>query len=277
MDRIVAWAEEQPDIRALILIGSQARAGTPADEWSDIDLGLFTTRPERYLDDAGWVEELGRPIVTFVEGTAVGDERERRVLFEGGQDVDFAVIPVSQIEAMARAPGAATVLERGFRVLLDRDGIEGRLRAAAVPVRPAPPSAAEFAETIADFFYHGLWAARKLRRGELLLAKDCCDGCMKWLLVRMLRWHTGATRGWDHDTWHSGRFVERWADPRAVKGLRAVYAHYDEEDLRRALIATMELFRWVAQETAARLGYPYPTRMDEQVTALVEQCLAASR
>ncbi len=104
---------------------------------------------------------------------------------------------------------------------------------------------------------------------------------MKHLLLRMIEWHTRATNGWDYDTWHHGRFLERWADPRAVKGLRDAYAHYDEEeeeeeeeDVRRALLATMDLFRWLAIETAEQLSYPHPTLADEHATELARMLLA---
>ena len=58
-----------------------------------------------------------------------------------------------------------------------------------------PPTEQECLEAINDFWYHALWTAKKLRRGELLSAKGCCDGHLKELLLRMTAWHAGATRG----------------------------------------------------------------------------------
>lgn len=78
---------------------------------------------------------------------------------------------------------------------------------------------------------------------------------MKRLLLRVLEWHAQATRA--ADTWHEGRFLEEWADERVIAGLRAAYAHYDAEDVARALAATMDLFAWLARETAERLGLAY--------------------
>ena len=63
-----------------------------------------------------------------------------------------------------------------------------------------------------------------------------------------------------------GRFLEEWADPRALEALPSTFAAYDADDLGRALLATLELFRWLAIETAERWGYPYPTRIDQRVT-----------
>src|SRR5947208_14355963 len=93
LERFLLWAEQREDIRAALLVGSRARTDRPADAWSDLDIVLVTTDPERYAADGAWVAELGTPWLTFVEETAVGNERERRVLYEDSVDVDFAILP----------------------------------------------------------------------------------------------------------------------------------------------------------------------------------------
>src|SRR5262249_61078264 len=96
-------------------------------------------------------------------------------------------------------------------------------------------------------------------------------GCLVWRLIRMMRWHARANHGADYDTWHSGRFVEQWADPRAVAGLRAAAPRYDEAHVWRSLPAAMDLFRWLGEETAAPPGFEYPTAEHERAAALVEE------
>ncbi len=66
------------------------------------------------------------------------------------------------------------------------------------------------------------------------------------------------------------RFV-RWAQTQPDIRAREAFAHYNEEDIWRALWVTMKMFRWLATETAERLGYPYPTAADEQVTEWVRR------
>jgi aminoglycoside 6-adenylyltransferase len=129
-------------------------------------------------------------------------------------------------------------------VLVDKEGLAAALPdAAGEKPTGRPPEEAEFLEAVNDFWYQAVWATKKLRRGELFIAKSCCDSTMKRLLHQMIEWHARATHGWDHDTWHEGRFLDQWADPRAVAGLREADAHYDADDVRRALFATIDLFR----------------------------------
>jgi aminoglycoside 6-adenylyltransferase len=275
IERFVAWAQEQDDIRAAVVIGSRARKDHPADEWADLDILIATTDPQRLLTTPDWVEHLGTPWLTFLEPTGTGEGMERRVLFEGGLDVDFAPFPADAVRQMAEAgppPNVADIIRRGVRVLLDKDGLLARLVAGAPePPLSQPPTLTEFLNVVNDFWYHAPWTAKHLRRGELWWAKSCCDAHMKWLLRQMIEWHARATRGWDHDTWMRGRFLEEWADPRAVAALADAFAHYDEADVWRALFATMDLFRWVAAETAERLGYPYPAEAELHTAALVRR------
>lgn len=269
LDRIVEWASGRDDVRAAVLIGSRARSQRPADEWSDTDVILLATDPDGLVEDATWPHTLGAVGITFVEQTAIPGVRERRVLYANGRDVDFAVVPVGNTIELAAM--AAHVLSRGFRVLVDKDALLGDIVADASETRQSP-DAGTFSEAVSDFWYHALWTARKLARGEVFSAKACCDGHMKWILIRALGWHAA-----DLDTWHDGRFLEQWADARALADLRNAYAAYDGVDVERALFATMDLFSWVAREAADRLGLPYAVGEEELARRLVDGVLTSTR
>lgn len=271
---LVRWAERRDDIGAVLLVGSQARTEEPADRWSDVDVVLFVEEPARYLDDAGWVEAFGQPLLTFLERAPVGDAIERRVLYDDGLDVDFVVFPSTALELAAADPETAAVLGRGYRVLADRVGLT-ELAAQASALKPLPglPSEDDLDALAADFWYHAVWAARKLARGELLTAKRSTDGYLKERLLTLLTWHAQAV-GPKRDTWHEARFFERWADPRSVEALRDAYARYHAYDVRRALQATTAVFERFERETRELLGLaPPPDR--GPVQTLVREALGA--
>jgi aminoglycoside 6-adenylyltransferase len=251
---VADWARTRDDVRAAVVVGSHARTDIPADRWSDLDVILIVDSPEPYAADAGWVTEFGVPVLTFLEPTAVGDQRERRVLYESGEDVDFPLIPVSALDRLESSDNAADLLRRGFRMLVDEIGLEDRLRRIAATTRTvAPPTQPELTALVSDFWYHALWTAKKLRRGEVFTAIECLDGYMKAQLVTLLEWHARAIDP-SVDTWHSGRFLERWADPGALSALEGAFAHYDLRDVARALWETVDLFQVLEEETARRLG-----------------------
>jgi aminoglycoside 6-adenylyltransferase len=193
----------------------------PPDEWADLDIVVVTSDPETYLAQADWLDNIGTVWITFVEPTASGQAMERRALFAGGLDVDFAIVPEEMFQHLLQDPKTMDVIGRGVRVVLDKDGLVAARTLCAIELSsPRPPTRAEFDEIVSDFWYHAVWTAKKLRRGELWSAKQCSDGYMKRLLLRMIEWHARAMNGWHHDTWYGGRFIEDWADPRALKGLQ---------------------------------------------------------
>lgn len=297
-ERFVAWAAARPDIRAVIVVGSRARADHPADEWADLDIGFTTTQPQRYLDSDDWLSEIGDIWVAYRDPTGI----TRHVLFEGGLDAGFVPIPHGQVKLATRVvpmlqrfpflfrlPGggqiraalveAAEYYRRGGRIVLDKDRLAERFLALLpqVDARHTLPTTARFVETVNEFWFAAVWTAKHLQRGELWWAKcSGSDGRMKTLLLRMAEWHAWAVHGPDYDTWSDGRFLEEWADPRVVEGLRPTFARYDAGDARRALLVTMDLFRWLAAETAERLGHPYPSAADAHVTDWVTRCFAGT-
>jgi aminoglycoside 6-adenylyltransferase len=271
----VLWALRREDIRLAFVLGSRARTDHPADEWSDLDIAMVTQDIRPYIDQADWITSIGKPWLTFIEATGDGKSYERRVLFEGGLDVDFAMMPLAMLKTMLENgvdPGTADVFRRGVRVLLDKDNLlpySGKYASTWKP--PEPPSEAEFLQVVNDFWYHAVWSAKHVRRGELWWGKSGCDDKLKYLLQQMLEWHARANHGPDYDTWLRGRFLEEWADPRVLQQLPNAFAHYDEADIWRALAVTMDLFRWMSIETANLLGYSYPTDGADYATELVSR------
>jgi aminoglycoside 6-adenylyltransferase len=273
VERFVKWAETRVDIRAAIVIGSRARVVEPADDWADLDVIVVTSDPEYYVESAEWLEKIGMVLLTFIEPTASGGELERRALFEGMLDVDFSIVPLAKVQELLEAKMApaevAISLGRGMRVIVDKDGIAGKVEklvASAVAVPPVAPSEGEFLQVVNDFLYHAVFTAKHLMRGELWWAKMSSDCYMQHLLLRMIEWHARAKRGWDYDTWFRGRFLEKWADPQVLRQMRDVFSHYDKADVKRGLLAAMSLFRALAVETAGRLGFSYPVEVDGKAT-----------
>lgn len=269
IDRFTGWAGQQADIRAAVVIGSRARTNRPADEWSDLDVLLITTDPDRYVQTAAWLSEMGKVWLTFLEASPAG-AKERRALYAPGLDVDYIPLHPEACRQILQLPQIASVLHRGYQVLLDKDGMFAGLQVP--PPQPASrPTQAEFDQIVGDFLYHAVWVAKKLRRGEKFTALGSLGGGMKWLLLRMIEWHARATQSPAPDTWHDGRFLEQWADSAVLEDLPGTFASYEEADLWRALQASVRLFRRLAKETAARSELTYPDAGDASVVAFLEE------
>jgi hypothetical protein len=135
LHEIGGWAAARADVHAAVLVGSQARTDTPADEYSDADVVLFVDDPAPYVESAAWLEAFGTPLLTFIEGTATRGQLERRVLFESGLDVDFALVSTTAIPQLLSDRETAGAIARGFRILDDELDLAGASPASSPTAR----------------------------------------------------------------------------------------------------------------------------------------------
>jgi aminoglycoside 6-adenylyltransferase len=257
---IVDWAHEQPDVKAILLLGSQARQDVPADRFSDIDLTITVDEPGRYLDRVDWLQRFGAVAYTFVQQAAPGPHRERRVAFSNGQLVDFAFRSTAESQGDIReglpAPRAA-VVGRGYRLLVDKIGIRSAIEAASRRRQTSLPSESEFAEAVNQFWLLCLVATNKLERGELWVAARYLNCSLAAVLERVLAWHADLVAE-GRPSWHSGRFLESWAAPSFRKALDQVLAPANANAIRRSLQAMAESFDLASSEVARSQGFRFP-------------------
>ena len=271
IDCFVTWAQLRPDVRAGVVLGSWVRNDIPPDNLSDLDLLVIVSDPSVFLSEASWLHKFGEPCLTFIEPTATGNFLERRVSFRDGRDIDFSIAPVAKIEQMIlqQIPvEIADVFRRGFRILVDKDRLAERFADSARWPEKADklPTELTWRETGHDFLFHVLLAAKKARRGELWVATRSCNGYLKNLLLRLMEWHAKA-KG-HSDSWHEGRFLERWTEREMLQALPDTFAKYALEDVQRALIANLHFYEKFGRKVANAFGYGFP---EEAYSFAVEQ------
>ena len=249
-------------VKAGIIIGSRARIECPADEYSDIDIILLVDDIDFFIQTDEWLDGLGEYHISFSEYT-VANGKERRVFFDNAMDVDFLFLKASDIDRIEKDENFKEIISRAYRVLFDKISFSNVLNRMALSPDPhllLPES--DFENIVGNFWFHSIWAAKKVLRGELWVAKSCVDGYMKNLLLQMIELYSHAVNSSNYDTWHCGRFIEQWAEPWIVEKFPDIYAGYSVNDTLRALSETMDLFRKLAVDTAERLNYSYPHEAD---------------
>lgn len=258
--RITAWAVARVDLLAGVVVGSRVRSDSAADEWSDLDLILFTASPQRYLEGSSWLGEFGELWASWLSHIGSGYP-EWFALYAGGLKVDIVFVPVQpadrfNLHQMLAEFAFQDVLQRGLRILFDKSGTSDAEPYSPVPAEPlALPSQAAFQAAEARFWIVAAKAARLVRRNDLWRAKQACDSELKACLLTMLEWHALAVYGPERDIWYEGRFVADWAQDHALSDLPDTFSAYDQADLKRALLATVALYRWLAGQVAAILYY----------------------
>jgi len=276
IQRVLAWAESEAAIRAVLVTGSRA-AGGPLDRFSDHDVILYVTDTSPFAASTDWSRIPGPILVSLEDRTAYDDTGQfaRLMLYEKGTKIDFTVAPAGELERIARAGTLPATLDLGYTVLVDKDGIAARLPPATFQAYIAePPGQHEFSMLVEEFWWETTYVARALARDELLPAKYSLESVMKLdLLRRMLEWRVASERDWTFRPGVLGRSLRRHLDERTWQELEATFTGADIASNRSALYVTIALFRRIAMELADRLGLTYPTALDVGVSRYIESVL----
>ena len=273
-EKIRMWAEDQKTVRALTVIGSRARTDRAADTWSDLDLILFVTDLNVFASDGAWLDGFGQVVLRYLQVTGKGYP-EWIALYDRSVKVDFLIAlhdrPLA--EALSGSP-FDVVSRRGVRVLIDK-GDSGTVQAPGKAVTRPQQQAVEFESAVHQFWITAYRAATMIRRGDLWRARHIMDVNLRRLITQMMAWHAQAS-GTGIDTWYDGRFIDEWADPRALATLAGLFAAYEQTATVKALREMLDLYEWIARETAVRKQHPYPTAALDQVRDWIEAILQVS-
>lgn len=260
--RICALAQQEQNILSVIEIGSQTRKKNTADAYSDLDVILVCKCYDAYLHSDEKLSEIGDIKISFIEDT-FGGGKERRILFDGSLDVDFILLNKKQILALLNSGFLNGIFARGYAVLYDSIGLRDQISIPAhSDVIKREMTGSDFQNMVSDFWFHTVWAAKKIRRGEYWVALMCVNAYLKSYLLRILElYYGGGDAG--SDVWHDGRFLETWADAQTLNELQGCFAAYDESSMQTALMHTADLFSRLARACAKRDGLPYPETAEE--------------
>ncbi|MBI5300706.1 MAG: nucleotidyltransferase domain-containing protein [Chloroflexi bacterium] len=117
LSHLTTWAEQQPDITGVLLVGSYARGTARPD--SDVDLVVLTTQPQRYLNSISFAEQFGA--ISKWQKEAWGKVTSIRVWYRDGLEIEFGITQ----PAWAKHPldaGTRQVISDGMQIVFDRVG-----------------------------------------------------------------------------------------------------------------------------------------------------------
>ena len=256
-ENILKYAASDDEIKAVIAIGSSTRKEVVADEYSDLDLVIVSENPDKWYTGE-YPALLGNVSIAFIEPT-LGGGKEYRAIYDEDKDVDMIVLTPELFENALREGVMEWVMNRGYSILYDSVGYEDGIKQFVRPSKSNPEvSEEEFINMTNDFYFHNIWASKKLLRGELWSAKMCVDAYLKNHLLKMVELYCYCIE--KKDVWHDGRFIDRWANDWIKADLEKCFAHYEKADVAAALKRTHELFSKLAAEVAGDKGYHFPEK-----------------
>jgi aminoglycoside 6-adenylyltransferase len=274
--RLHAWASRKETVRAMLLTSTRASPNEPVDIFSDYDVVLVVVDIRPFFTDRSWLQDFGQVLVVYWDPISpepdYGIEQTGNVTqYMDGLKIDFRLWPVALAQQIAQAPALPARLDAGYTVILDKDHLTEGMRPptyrAYIPHRPTEDA---YQACIQEFFSDAPYVAKCLWRDELLPARWCLDCDMKQIYLRqLLEWWIERDHGWSLPAGYLGKGLKKRLPPEIWSQLERTYVGAEIAENWEALFATIALFRRVAIDVAAHLGYTYPHDLDQRVTTYV--------
>ena len=270
LDEIKNWGIKDENIRVAMLTGSRANPNTIVDLVSDFDIELVVKNLENFLNNEKWLSVFGDSMAII---SIDAEFSMRMVIYKDYTRIDFRIYSEENFKQWIEQTDLQKHWDAGYKILIDKDGITAKLKPPAYNAfKITKPGKEKFSAIVTDFWWDMTYVAKSLWRDELFYAKYMLDNIIRFsYLQTMIEWYAGLRNNWQITTNKHGRFFKRFLDTETWTELEKTFAGSELEENWKALFATSKLFRRLATTIAKDLGYPYPLKLDAEITAYLEK------
>jgi aminoglycoside 6-adenylyltransferase len=264
---IKLWAEETPEVRAIILTGSRADPDRSLDDYSDFDIEVFVSSVRTFVEERSWISRFGNVLVRWPPHPApTGDPdwTTQLIQYDDGVRIDF--------QFTERHPRDGHSLAEPYRLIVDKEGFADQLPPSLSRRPVTPPTAQSFYDRVNAFWWDSIYVAKALYRRELNYARYMLDYALRFEIAGpLLKWHIGCRRGWDINVGIYGRFLAAYLDEPVWELYKRTFASADTEENWTALFAMVDLVHLLGIDIARAMEFEYDSNTDREVTVYIRK------
>ncbi|REC48494.1 AadS family aminoglycoside 6-adenylyltransferase [Chryseobacterium pennipullorum] len=276
LEQITRWAEDNPDIRAVLLTSSLVNPYAPVDDFSDLDVELIFVNRTPYEADHEWLSLFGEPIAVIEEGDEVfeGKHAMKMVLYRDHVKVDFKLYHVTEFTEEVNQETLPEDWDVGYRVVIDKDDLTRNLKTPTYQaVMIQQPSEKEFRQVLNDFWWDTTYVAKCLKRGDIFYAKFMSENILRTdYLVPLIEWYIAADHQWENITTNKhGRLFKKYLPEDLWRKTEATFSGSPIDENWRALFAFADLVHEVGTVLAEKLDFTYPDQLENDVRTYLNE------
>lgn len=269
LNQIVDWARNNDNVSVVLLTSSLSNPNAPRDYFSDLDIELVFNDLSSVLASDGWLSEFGKVIAKVVENEAVfaGKHAMRMVLYDDYVKVDFKLYDIAHFLTEVNSSQLPGDWDVGYLVLLDKDQLTSQLKPPTYQsVVIKRPTEEKFRQVLNDFWWDMTYVAKSLARDEIFYAKFMSENIMRTdYLVPLLEWYIAIDHDWRITTNKHGRLFKKYLSADLWKRIELTFSGSAIDDNWHALFAYADLGHDLGVELSEKLGYSYPTELEENI------------
>ncbi|MBE0686663.1 MAG: aminoglycoside 6-adenylyltransferase [Anaerolineaceae bacterium] len=268
LGQILDFANQDENIRAVIMNGSRVNPNANQDIFCDYDVGCFVHDLEIFVQDKSWIPYFGDLVIMQFNRNDDFPENAFVFLmqFSDGVRIDLSFAKMNMINTANE--DSLTV------VLLDKDQ-------CLPPIQPPnessyitkKPNQADYDLMVNEFWWVSTYVVKSLWRNETVTAKYLFEVIVRDCLNKMVTWYIALKYDWQINVGKMGKKFGKLLPPDLWRELLKTYPGTDEAEIWQALFAAGILMRKVSIPVAENLGYAYHYQEDDLVTAYLQHVM----
>ncbi|TXJ22483.1 MAG: AadS family aminoglycoside 6-adenylyltransferase [Chitinophagaceae bacterium] len=274
LNKIIQWAKENNNVRAVLLTSSLASSIAPVDEFSDLDIELVFDDIDPYQSANEWVWDFGKPIAMVEEDETFfeGKNAMKMVLYDDYVKVGFKLYKKQEFMLDVKKEELPEDWDVGYKVLVDKDGLSITLKPPTYQsVLVKKPEEKRFNQLLNDFWWDMTYVAKCLKRDELFYAKFMSEDMMRTdYLVPLIEWYIGSEHGWNITANKHGRLFKKYLPADLWEKIEQTFSGSNNQENWKALFAYADIAHLLGKDVAGRLGYDYPIQLEKNIRGYLE-------
>ena len=276
LKQIIIWAENNPDIRAVLLTSSLVNPYAPVDDFSDLDVELVFENMKEYEVDKKWIYLFGEPISMVEEDETCfeGKHAMKMVLYADHVKVDFKLYQKSEFRKEAQEECLPEDWDVGYKVLVDKDQLTIDLKPPTYQsIMIHKPTEQGFHQLMNDFWWDTTYVAKCLKRGDLFYAKFMSENVIRTdYLVPLIEWYIASGHDWENITTNKhGRLFRKYLSAELWRRVEATFSGSNINDNWRALYAAADLVHDLGTALAQKLDFEYPQKHEDDIRKYLDE------
>ncbi|WP_080778132.1 AadS family aminoglycoside 6-adenylyltransferase [Chryseobacterium phocaeense] len=276
LKQVISWAENNTDIRCVLLTSSLVNPYAPVDDFSDLDIELVFEDRERYEQDKSWIFLFGETVSMVEEDTTCFDGKHamKMVLYTDHVKIDFKLYQKSEFVKEVQGEDLPEDWDVGYKVLVDKDNLTRDLKAPTYQsIMITKPTEKEFGQLMNDFWWDTTYVAKCLKRGDLFYAKFMSENVIRTdYLVPLIEWYIASFHDWNNITTNKhGRLFKKYLSEELWNKVEATFSGSSIEDNWQALYVSADLVHELGTFLADRLGFEYSHQHESDVRKYLDE------
>ncbi|MBL1230785.1 aminoglycoside 6-adenylyltransferase [Enterococcus sp. BWB1-3] len=259
----------QKDIKAAYVIGSRAKKEQLTDQWSDLDLLIYTEEPEKYLETPKFISQFGTIWSSFKVKT-MNDEQKRLTLFDGGYQVDIVVKTNKEYAEQIKSEEVPEIFNQGVQLIVNNAGNGEQLLPNQENQLEKIPLTEENFEQLNQLFWFMTLSISKQLLIEENWAVKAKEQAYKNVTFQMIEWYELSLKDKNVEEKSSGRFINEWTEPSVYKALFNVLGQFGMENNWEALQQSIDLFLNLSEPLQKLTGFIISDDLQLKVTDWIE-------